>query len=167
MYSPISSPTNSMHIFVYSETSSVYFISCIKVFSPAYSIYLFLYPTSEFAQLALDLLEQCYKNDDDLTLQLLTYELDHWSDQTCLSLSVSANHRELIAHTCCQTLLTEMWMGALRMRKYTGLKVSALILHFSCINMIKFKEIYGSTTSDLSQSGMARLSFRGFTVELL
>ena len=79
----------------------------------------------------MDLLEQCFKTDDDMTLQLLTYKLEEWSDQTCLSLAVSANHRELIAHTCCQILLSEMWMGALRMRKYTSLKVSGRRGYFS------------------------------------
>ncbi len=81
---------------------------------------------SEFAMLAYDLLEHSYKTDDDLTQQLLTYELQNWSDQTCLSLAVSASHREFIAHTCCQILLTEMWMGGLRMRKYTSAKVRQL-----------------------------------------
>ncbi len=58
-----------------------------------------------------------------MTQQLLTYELLNWSDQTVLSLAVTASHRDFLAHTSCQILLTEMWMGALRMRKYTSLKV--------------------------------------------
>ena len=78
----------------------------------------------EFTELAMELLEQCYDTDESLALQLMTYELSQWSDQTCLSLAVAANHRELIAHTCCQALLTQMWMGALNVRKYTSLKVS-------------------------------------------
>ncbi len=86
-------------------------------------IFYFILFYREFAGLALDLLEHSYKTDDDLTQQLLTYELQNWSDQTCLSLAVSACHREFVAHTCCQILLTEMWMGGLRMRKYTSLKV--------------------------------------------
>ena len=74
--------------------------------------------------MALELLEQCHKTDDDTTQQLLTYELRQWSDQTCLSLAIAASHRDFLANTCCQILLTEMWLGALRMRKYTSLKVS-------------------------------------------
>ena len=77
----------------------------------------------EFQTLALELLEHCYKTDDDYTQQLLTYELKNFSDQTCLSLAVNANHREFIAHACCQQLLNDMWMGGLRMRKSTSLKV--------------------------------------------
>lgn len=83
-------------------------------------------PCREFGSLAVELLEHCYKMDDDLTEQLLTYELSNWSNQTCLSLAVSASHRDFLANTCCQILLTDMWMGGLRMRKYTSLKVSAL-----------------------------------------
>lgn len=32
----------------------------------------------EFRKLALDLLEHCYQTDDDMTMQLLTYELKNW-----------------------------------------------------------------------------------------
>jgi len=58
-----------------------------------------------------------------MTPMLLTYELSNWSDQTCLSLAVSASHRAFIANTTCQILLTEMWMGGLRTRRYANLKV--------------------------------------------
>ena len=64
-----------------------------------------------------------------MTPLLLTYELSNWSDQTCLSLAVSAAHRAFIADTSCQILLTEMWMGGLRTRRYANLKV--------CLPLIK------------------------------
>lgn len=56
-------------------------------------------------------------------MKLLTYELKNWSNSTCLKLAVAAKHRDFIAHTCSQMLLTDMWMGRLRMRKNPGLKV--------------------------------------------
>ena len=96
---------------------------------------------SEFAMLAYDLLEHSYKTDDDLTQQLLTYELQNWSDQTCLSLAVSASHREFIAHTCCQILLTEMWMGGLRMRKYTSAKVGIVRVFHNCYRRLSLLHI--------------------------
>ena len=80
-------------------------------------------PCREFGQLAVELLEHCYGVDDDLTQHLLTYELPTWSEQTNLALAVSASNRDFLAHTSCQILLTEMWMGGLRMRKYTSIKV--------------------------------------------
>ena len=45
----------------------------------------------DFATLAYGLLDKCYKEDDELTSQLLTYDLVNWSHWTCLSLAVSAN----------------------------------------------------------------------------
>ncbi|KAI8499346.1 Transient receptor putative cation channel sub M member 3, partial [Branchiostoma belcheri] len=78
--------------------------------------------SKKFQNLALQLLDHCYRQDDTKAMQLLTYELKYWSKQTCLSLAVAANHREFIAHTCCQVLLSDMWMGGLQMRKSSGLK---------------------------------------------
>ncbi|XP_051981753.1 transient receptor potential cation channel subfamily M member 3-like isoform X12 [Xyrauchen texanus] len=76
----------------------------------------------EFGQLAVELLDQSYKQDEQMAMKLLTYELKNWSNATCLQLAVAAKHRDFIAHTCSQMLLTDMWMGRLRMRKNSGLK---------------------------------------------
>nr|CAD7429165.1 unnamed protein product [Timema monikensis] len=77
----------------------------------------------EFDNIALELLDFCYRQDDDQTQQLLTCELQNWSGQTCLSLAVTANHRALLAHPCSQIILADLWMGGLRTRKNTNLKV--------------------------------------------
>ncbi|XP_076682032.1 transient receptor potential cation channel, subfamily M isoform X1 [Andrena cerasifolii] len=77
----------------------------------------------EFENIALELLDYCYRQDDDQTQQLLTSELQNWSGQTCLSLAVTANHRPLLAHPCSQIILADLWMGGLRTRKNTNLKV--------------------------------------------
>ena len=79
--------------------------------------------------LALELLEHCYKLDDDYTQQLLTYEIKMFSEQTNLGLAVTANHRQFIAHTACQVLLNDLWIGGLRMRKNTSLKARSLLGH--------------------------------------
>lgn len=77
----------------------------------------------EFGQLAYELLDQSYKRDEQVAMKLLTYELKNWSNSTCLKLAVAAKHRDFIAHTCSQMLLTDMWMGCLRMGKSNSLKV--------------------------------------------
>lgn len=77
----------------------------------------------DFGQLAVELLDQSYKHDEQVAMKLLTYELKNWSNSTCLKLAVAAKHRDFVAHTCSQMLLTDMWMGRLRMRKNPGLKV--------------------------------------------
>lgn len=79
----------------------------------------------EFQKLALDILDHCYKVDDDVTNKLLTYELKTYSKQTCMSLAHRANLRDFIAHPCCQILISDMWMGGLRMEKSSTYKVCA------------------------------------------
>ncbi|MEQ2203468.1 hypothetical protein XENOCAPTIV_030560, partial [Xenoophorus captivus] len=81
--------------------------------------------SKEFGQLAYELLDQSYKHDEQLAMKMLTYELKNWSNSTCLKLAVAAKHRDFIAHTCSQMLLTDMWMGCLRMGKSNSLKVTA------------------------------------------
>ncbi|XP_069671775.1 transient receptor potential cation channel trpm isoform X1 [Periplaneta americana] len=93
----------------------------------------------EFENIALELLDFCYRQHDDQTQQLLTCELQNWSGQTCLSLAVAANHRALLAHPCSQIILADLWMGGLRTRKNTNLKV---ILGLMCpiyIAKLEFK----------------------------
>ncbi|XP_014296022.1 transient receptor potential cation channel trpm isoform X2 [Microplitis demolitor] len=93
----------------------------------------------EFENIALELLDYCYRQDDDQTQQLLTSELQNWSGQTCLSLAVTANHRPLLAHPCSQIILADLWMGGLRTRKNTNLKVGLGLLFPPYIAQLEFK----------------------------
>ncbi|RXM95122.1 Transient receptor potential cation channel subfamily M member 1 [Acipenser ruthenus] len=101
--------------------------------------------SKEFGQLAYELLDQSYKHDEQVAMKLLTYELKNWSNSTCLKLAVAAKHRDFIAHTCSQMLLTDMWMGCLRMRKNPGLKVIMGIVFPPTILFLEFR-----TNEDLS-----------------
>ncbi|XP_076249025.1 transient receptor potential cation channel, subfamily M [Calliopsis andreniformis] len=93
----------------------------------------------EFENIALELLDYCYRQDDDQTQQLLTSELQNWSGQTCLSLAVTANHRPLLAHPCSQIILADLWMGGLRTRKNTNLKVVLGLVCPLYITRLEFK----------------------------
>ncbi|KAM4592426.1 transient receptor potential cation channel subfamily M member 1-like [Odontesthes bonariensis] len=93
----------------------------------------------EFGQLAYELLDQSYKHDEQVAMKLLTYELKNWSNSTCLKLAVAAKHRDFIAHTCSQMLLTDMWMGCLRMGKSNGLKVILGIVFPPTILLLEFR----------------------------
>ncbi|XP_068446752.1 transient receptor potential cation channel subfamily M member 1-like [Clinocottus analis] len=93
----------------------------------------------EFGQLALELLDQAYKRDEQVAMKLLTYELQDWSRSTCLKLAVAAKHRDFIAHTCSQMLLTDMWMGCLRMGRSNCLKVILGIVFPPAILLLEFR----------------------------
>lgn len=81
---------------------------------------------SEFGQLALDVLDNAFKQNEQMAMKLLTYQLKNWSNSTCLKLAVSAGLLPFVSHTCTQMLLTDMWMGRLKMRKNSWLKVTHL-----------------------------------------
>lgn len=91
--------------------------------------FFFLHP-SEFGQLAVELLEQSFRQDETMAMKLLTYELKNWSNSTCLKLAVSSRLRPFVAHTCTQMLLSDMWMGRLNMRKNSWYKVSTVTVQW-------------------------------------
>ncbi|KAJ8247905.1 hypothetical protein GJAV_G00251900 [Gymnothorax javanicus] len=95
--------------------------------------------SKEFGQLAYELLDQSYKRDEQVAMKLLTYELKNWSKSTCLKLAVAAKHRDFIAHTCSQMLLTDMWMGCLRFGKSPSLKVILGIVFPPSILFLDFR----------------------------
>ncbi|XP_018422030.1 PREDICTED: transient receptor potential cation channel subfamily M member 6 [Nanorana parkeri] len=95
--------------------------------------------SKEFGQLALDLLEKAFKLNEQMAMKLLTYELKNWSNSTCLKLAVSSALRAFVSHTCTQMLLTDMWMGCLKMRKNSWLKVILGIFLPPFILMLEFK----------------------------
>lgn len=77
----------------------------------------------EFKRLALGVLDQCFQTNEELTQQLLTYHLENWGGQTCLSLAVSIEYEEFLAHASCQALLTDIWTGAMRNAHRSSIKV--------------------------------------------
>ncbi|XP_030384030.1 transient receptor potential cation channel trpm isoform X2 [Scaptodrosophila lebanonensis] len=93
----------------------------------------------EFESKGNKLLDFSYRQDAEKAQRLLTCELHSWSNQSCLSLAVAANHRALLAHPCSQVILADLWMGGLRTRKNTNFKVIlGLILPFY-IRQLDFK----------------------------
>ncbi|XP_063044458.1 transient receptor potential cation channel subfamily M member 7 [Engraulis encrasicolus] len=95
--------------------------------------------SNEFGQLAVDLLEESFRQDETMAMKLLTYELKNWSNSTCLKLAVSSHLRTFVAHTCTQMLLSDMWMGRLNMRKNSWYKVILSILVPPAILLLEYK----------------------------
>ncbi|XP_054991107.1 transient receptor potential cation channel subfamily M member 6 [Sorex araneus] len=95
--------------------------------------------SKQFGQLALDVLEKAFKQNERMAMKLLTYELKNWSNSTCLKLAVSGGLRPFVSHTCTQMLLTDIWMGCLKMRKDSWLKIIISILLPPAILTLEFK----------------------------
>ena len=94
---------------------------------------------SEFSNLACALLDKWYREDMELASQLLTYDLVNWSHWTCLTLAVSANLKDFLSHPACQFIISELWMGGMRVRKYVAFKIIFALIFPPAIFWIHFK----------------------------
>ncbi|CAF3851913.1 unnamed protein product [Rotaria sp. Silwood2] len=99
----------------------------------------FLSNAEDFQQRALALLDQCYQEDDVNATQILTCELENWSNWTCLDLSVTAYLRDFVAHKCCQQLLSDLWIGGMNVRKYLKWMVLIALFFPPALFFIDFK----------------------------
>ncbi|KAI6182347.1 hypothetical protein M3Y97_00370500 [Aphelenchoides bicaudatus] len=93
----------------------------------------------EFRDLSIEVLSHCHDQDDAKTMRLLTAELSHWGNHTCLSLAVVANNKRFLAHPCCQILLAELWHGGLRFRSQSNFKVILAVFFPPTILLLDFK----------------------------
>ncbi|XP_077119787.1 transient receptor potential cation channel subfamily M member 7-like [Ranitomeya variabilis] len=95
--------------------------------------------STEFGNLAVELLDKTYKQNEIMTMKLLTYQLSNWSNLTCLKLAVSGKLRSFVSHACTQKLLTDMWIGRLNLRKNNWCKVIIGILLPPVIPLLEYK----------------------------
>lgn len=52
----------------------------------------------QFRVASRELMEECYKTDEQLARKLLTYELNNWGDLTSLSIASMNEDREFMKH---------------------------------------------------------------------
>ncbi|KAI3372384.1 hypothetical protein L3Q82_022882, partial [Scortum barcoo] len=93
----------------------------------------------EFGQLAVDVLDCAFRQNEQMAMKLLTSEMEAWSHFTCLQMAVSSCHRPFVSHSCTQTLLTDLWTGPLNMRKNSFLKIIFSLLFPPAILLLEFK----------------------------
>ncbi|XP_075064037.1 transient receptor potential cation channel subfamily M member 7-like [Mixophyes fleayi] len=95
--------------------------------------------SQQFGELAVELLDKTYKQNERMTMKLLMYELSNWSKSTCLKLAVSGKVRTFVSHICTQKLLTDMWMGRLSLGKNSWCKVILGILLPPIIPLLEYR----------------------------
>ncbi|XP_057301332.1 transient receptor potential cation channel subfamily M member 7-like [Hydractinia symbiolongicarpus] len=93
----------------------------------------------KFGVLSTQLLNECFESNELLTGQLVTYNLENWGLQTCLSLAVASNHQDFVAHTCCQDLISSKWTGALQFSGAQAYQVLLGLIVPPCILLLKFR----------------------------
>ena len=56
-----------------------------------------------------------------------------------MTLAVSANLKDFLSHTACQLLISDLWMGGMKIRKYVTWKIITALLFPPAIFTIQFK----------------------------
>ncbi|KAK3605981.1 hypothetical protein CHS0354_019660 [Potamilus streckersoni] len=67
--------------------------------------------TSEFMNLSIGVLKECYSTDEIKAQCLLIRELPQWGATTCILIAVKADNKRFISQTACQDLFNSIWMG--------------------------------------------------------
>lgn len=93
----------------------------------------------DFGQLAVDVLDRAFRQNEHMAMKLLTSEMEAWSHFTCLQMAVSSRLRPFVSHSCTQMLLTDLWTGRLNMRKNSWFKIILSILMPPAILLLEFK----------------------------
>ncbi|OTF77807.1 hypothetical protein BLA29_000632 [Euroglyphus maynei] len=70
-----------------------------------------------FAKYAIDVLDACYRNDEQRGYDLLDQKNSDWDQQTAVDIAANGSHRAFIAHPCCQKWLTNTFNGRIRVRE--------------------------------------------------
>ncbi|CAB1321634.1 unnamed protein product, partial [Coregonus sp. 'balchen'] len=93
----------------------------------------------DFGQLAVDVLDNAFRQNERMAMKLLTSEMEAWSHFTCLQMAMSSQLRPFVSHSCTQMLLTDLWTGRLNMRKNSWFKIILSILMPPAILLLEFK----------------------------
>ena len=68
---------------------------------------------SEFEEIAIGVLNQCYQRDKYLAHFLLTRQLDLWANKTLFTIANDAEQMDFMEHSCCQSQLNKGWTGTM------------------------------------------------------
>ncbi|XP_057307881.1 transient receptor potential cation channel subfamily M member 7-like isoform X2 [Hydractinia symbiolongicarpus] len=108
-----------------------------------------------FGNLALDMLDECTKQQQFFTRRLLCQEPEHFGFKSCLALAASTRHIDFVSHDTCQLMLTEHWWCGRIVTKgdswfIHGLKVFLCLLP-PCFLFLQYKtremeKVEGKTT---------------------
>ena len=72
-------------------------------------IFILFFVASEFENLAIGVLDECYNEDEVLAEMLVEREIPKWGGMCALNLAAAAKAEKFLAHPCCQSSLNSIW----------------------------------------------------------
>ena len=72
-------------------------------------ILILFFVASEFENLAIGVLDECYNEDEVLAEMLVEREIPKWGGMCALNLAAAGKAEKFLAHPCCQSSLNSIW----------------------------------------------------------
>lgn len=72
-------------------------------------ILILFFVASEFENLAIGVLDECYNEDEVLAEMLVESEIPKWGGMCALNLAAAGKAEKFLAHPCCQSSLNSIW----------------------------------------------------------
>ena len=72
-------------------------------------IFILFFVASEFENLAIGVLDECYNEDEVLAEMLVESEIPKWGGMCALNLAAAGKAEKFLAHPCCQSSLNSIW----------------------------------------------------------
>ncbi|CDI98399.1 transient receptor potential cation channel [Echinococcus multilocularis] len=83
---------------------------------------------SEFEQLAVSILDACYFNNKENTMNLLVMERRSFAMHSCMMIASEGNCREFMQHRACQEYLDRVWANTLLIKKLSGRFILSIVV---------------------------------------
>ncbi|XP_043535645.1 transient receptor potential cation channel subfamily M member 4a [Chiloscyllium plagiosum] len=110
---------------------------------------------AKFAQLSLDVFNQCYRHNEKRAFRLLVRQCPLWGSATCLQLANEADARNFLAHDGVQALLNQIWWGEMDRNTETWkLCIAFFCPLFIYSNLIKFSNSREEHMTEKSMSDL-------------
>lgn len=101
-----------------------------------------VFPFRVFHDLAVQLINECYQQNETLTLYLMEKKLEIWKGQTCFSIAVESQNPDFIAHSACNNIVLQKWNCDLNIpQTVSDIFFSVLNLHVINICIILTKKV--------------------------
>ncbi|XP_022096579.1 transient receptor potential cation channel trpm-like isoform X2 [Acanthaster planci] len=107
-----------------------------------------------FEQLAVNVMDECYRTDEILAERLIQCPNKHWGGKSILKMAAESDNKTFIAHTCAQSVVEKSWMGGMRA---STLAVGLATLCPLFIFRIKFVDLQSPCKGKFSRSAKLRM----------
>ncbi|CAH1774148.1 unnamed protein product [Owenia fusiformis] len=103
--------------------------------------------STKWGERALGVLNACFAADEERAGKLLVRELELFGNTTVIALAVNAKDQTFISHSCCQSMLNDIWMGKMSVDNHWWRLMVSIICPPLLWLLIRFKEPPSSVES--------------------